>query len=259
MSEFKIKNELQLLKSVIINGWPKNIKYVNDAVKIYWKYKHELTVINDLIFRNTALVIPRLMRKEMLERVHYNHSGIQKCLKIASESIYWPTMNNDIKQTIINCEICMKYSNSQIKEPLQSHEIPRIPWNKVGCDLFEIRGQKYLLVIDYYSKYLEIEKLELDIGMHVMVQIKPNTVWTPGRVVSILRNRTYKVKMENGAILIRNRKFIKINYKRNCPSFTMRKEGSEQRVDRNDIRPEPTKVYIDIENENNNVIENKSE
>ncbi|KAB0790734.1 hypothetical protein PPYR_15683 [Photinus pyralis] len=65
--------------------------------------------------------------------------------------------------------------------------------------------------------------------------------------------------MENGAMLIRNRKFIKINYKRNCPSFTMRKEGSEQDVVRNDIRPEPTKVYIDIENENNNVIENKSE
>lgn len=47
-------------------------------------------------------------------------------------------------------------------EPLINHEIPNMPWHKLGCDLFDYRCEKYLLVIDYYSKYVEMENLRND-------------------------------------------------------------------------------------------------
>lgn len=115
--------------------------------------------MNDLIFRGNALVIPHALRNEMINRVHYNHLGVNKCLKLAQESIFWPTMNNEIRQIIEECHLCLKYSKSQPAENLKSHEIPYLPWNKVGCDLFELNGKKFLLVVDYYSKYIEIEEL----------------------------------------------------------------------------------------------------
>ena len=36
---------------------------------------------------------------------------------------------------------------------------PKHPWEKVGSDLFELNGSTYLLVVDYFSRFIEIQKL----------------------------------------------------------------------------------------------------
>ncbi|KAL5493939.1 hypothetical protein EMCRGX_G015184, partial [Ephydatia muelleri] len=45
-------------------------------------------------------------------------------------------------------------------EPMIVSQPPDYPWQKVGSDLFELNGQKYLLlVVDYFSRFLEVTKL----------------------------------------------------------------------------------------------------
>lgn len=39
-----------------------------------------------------------------------------------------------------------------------SHEISDRPWEKVGTDLYTIDGQDYLIVVDYFSNFWEIDK-----------------------------------------------------------------------------------------------------
>ena len=39
------------------------------------------------------------------------------------------------------------------------HAAPDRPWAKVGADLFELQGQHYLLLVDYYSKFFELARL----------------------------------------------------------------------------------------------------
>lgn len=38
-------------------------------------------------------------------------------------------------------------------------DFPTRPWQKVGADLFHWNDNEYLLVIDYFSRYIEISKL----------------------------------------------------------------------------------------------------
>ena len=42
---------------------------------------------------------------------------------------------------------------------MQTRDSPSLPWQTVGSDLLEHKNTNYLVVIDYYSKYIEALKL----------------------------------------------------------------------------------------------------
>lgn len=68
-------------------------------------------------------------------------------------------MNTDIENVIFKCRICEKYKPSNPYHSLRSHPIPQNRFEKVGCDLFEYAGNSFLVLIDYFSKWLEIEPI----------------------------------------------------------------------------------------------------
>ena len=40
-----------------------------------------------------------------------------------------------------------------------SHELAERPWEKIGADLYTIDGKDYLIVVDYFSNFWEIDHL----------------------------------------------------------------------------------------------------
>ena len=85
--------------------------------------------------------------------------GITKCTKRAPEALFWPGMTTDFENTVNDCTECSAYQNKQQKEPLRPTITPDRPWAKAGVDLFEFGGHQYPLTIDYYSKYIEVDRL----------------------------------------------------------------------------------------------------
>ena len=77
----------------------------------------------------------------------------------ALEPVYWPGINKDILKQYQSCKTCIKHSKSQRCEPLQSHPTPELPWHMVTTDLLEIRNSKYLLLVNYYSRFPILCKL----------------------------------------------------------------------------------------------------
>ena len=57
------------------------------------------------------------------------------------------------------CSTCLNNRNKQSKEKLIPHDIPDYPWLKVATDLFELNDKDYVIVIDYYSKFVEVTRL----------------------------------------------------------------------------------------------------
>ncbi|UYV71991.1 K02A2.6-like [Cordylochernes scorpioides] len=92
--------------------------------------------------------------------LHASHQGINNTIALAKGFIYWPGMNKEIEELINNCSICQQTSRANLKEPLLPHQAPEYPWQKVGIDIFQIESSKYLLIVDYFSKYPEIYQLQ---------------------------------------------------------------------------------------------------
>lgn len=43
--------------------------------------------------------------------------------------------------------------------PVRTGALPERPWVSVGSDLFEFKGRDYLVMVDYYSRWIDVVEL----------------------------------------------------------------------------------------------------
>ncbi|UYV75445.1 K02A2.6-like [Cordylochernes scorpioides] len=114
---------------------------------------------------------PREYQEWLLQRIHEGHLGIVKCRERAKGSVWWPRITSEIEEIVRTCPMCIEVRTNR-HQPLLPSELPSCPWEKVGVDLFTIKGQNYLLITDYYSRYPGIARLEDMTSASVMVHCK---------------------------------------------------------------------------------------
>ena len=131
------------LPQVILSGWPDSRGHVPLEAQQFWNYRDELSVAHGLIVKGQKIVVPNGLRGEMVERLHEGHLGINKTLARAREVLFWPGMTVDLTEKIKNCPVCLENRPSQQPEPLRSHEIPPLPWAKVGTDILHKNRRKW--------------------------------------------------------------------------------------------------------------------
>ena len=155
----RTKEELSELYQTIKDGWPEQKNKLDVKVTPYFESRSELTVSDGIIYKGLRLVVPKSLRGDMLKLIHMNHLGIMKCKQRAREVFYWPSMNNDIEETIRNCEKCAEFQNKQTSEPLKPTPLPEFPFAEISVDIFEFQSHQYLITVDYYSRFIQTEKL----------------------------------------------------------------------------------------------------
>lgn len=139
-------------------GWPENCE-ADPHINPYWRERADLHIAQGLLMKGGRLVIPPPLRADVLQRLHVGHQGISKCRARAKESVWWPGISAQIGHLVESCGTCQKH-RSQLKEPLLPTPLPGRPWQRVGMDLFEWSKRAYLLIIDYFSRYIEIAELK---------------------------------------------------------------------------------------------------
>ena len=133
---------LALLKQVITQGWASNIQEVPSELQPYWTVREELTIEDGLILKGTRIVIPNKECEAILNLIHEGYLGLNKCKLCAKETVYWPRLNDQLDKMILNCELCLKYSQAKCKQPPNmalGHEIPTHPWIKLTTDIFILK------------------------------------------------------------------------------------------------------------------------
>ena len=152
-------NTLALLRDTIYEGWPSSRSECLLPLSDFWNFREDLTIEDGIVLKCDRIVVPPTLRPDILKTIHQGHLGVEKCLLRARSTVYWPGITSDITQLVSQCEACQKHQKRTQKEPLLQPEPPCRPWERLSSDLFEHRGQQYLLLSDHYSKFPIIRKL----------------------------------------------------------------------------------------------------
>ena len=125
---------------------------------LYWNFWIELSVENGLVTKSSRLLIPSTLRWKTLEQIHKGHQGIDKYMLKARDSVFWPGINDDIKEAVEKCGICQ--ASSKPAKPIGNvSKVPPHAWHTLGTDLFYWNKMDYLVVGDYFSKFLIVRKI----------------------------------------------------------------------------------------------------
>ena len=145
---------LVLLKETISNGWPNKIQECPLKLQQYWNYRNDITEVQGLLLYRSRIIIPSELRKEILERIHSGHLGMDKCKRRARDSVFWPGLSNQIEQRVRKCESCIKFAPSKQKEAMLSYTVPTRPWQKIASDILKFAGKDYFRCTNFREEKL---------------------------------------------------------------------------------------------------------
>uniref|UniRef100_A0A3B1ITQ0 Gypsy retrotransposon integrase-like protein 1 n=1 Tax=Astyanax mexicanus TaxID=7994 RepID=A0A3B1ITQ0_ASTMX len=167
-----IDAELASVIKLIRTGWPEHLSSVPEAAREYIQVKSELSEYNGLVLRGSRIVVPRAMRGEILLKIHDGHQGLVKCRERANSSVWWPRLSKELSELVTSCQVCRELKRTQQKEPLICTKLPERPWQRIAMDLCEYKHQQYLVISDYYSRFLEILHLPTTTSAQVIKKLK---------------------------------------------------------------------------------------
>ena len=145
------------LKMYTQEQWPEKWQ-LSSSLRPYWPHRGEITCPDGLLLFGSRILVPSALRLEMLEHLHEGHQGITKCRRRSLQSVWWPGLSTEIYDMVKNCRKCCINEKNK-PEPLVAAPFPQKPWEKVGVDLMQMKKMNYIVLVDFYSRYIELARL----------------------------------------------------------------------------------------------------
>lgn len=146
--------EMTLLRKAIDSD-----NFDDEQLKGYKTFSKEFGYSGDVIIRRDRIVIPPCLRDRMLELGHEGHPGITVMKTRLRDRCWWPGMDSQVEKFVKHCDDCRMVSQPNKPAPLVVRPFPAEPWSEIAIDFMGPlpNGKHILVVIDYYSRYLEAE------------------------------------------------------------------------------------------------------
>ncbi|KAK2556262.1 Transposon Tf2-6 polyprotein [Acropora cervicornis] len=151
--------EQKAIRTFVETGWPNDKASVPVLIHPYWSVRHELTIHDGLLFKQDRVVIPSSLRSNILRKLRTAHRGTEFTLRHARSCVFWPGINSQIEDICKNCTTCAQHARQHPREPLKPYPVPTLPWQLVSQDLFALNGSAYLITVDHYSDFYELDRL----------------------------------------------------------------------------------------------------
>ena len=144
------------LMEVVMRGFPKSCYELEEDMKQFHKFRHDLHVAEGLVCYKDRAVIPAKLRQQVLETIHAAHQGVTGMLGRVEDTVFWPSITTDIIRTRGSCLTCVRDAPSQPAGSPVAPPVPSFPFQYVVGDYFSLAGTNYLVLGDRFSGWLSI-------------------------------------------------------------------------------------------------------
>lgn len=134
----------------------------NERALPFKRFETELCFEGEILLRGTRIVLPVCFWDRALELAHEGHPGITVMKKRLRTKVWWPGMDQQTEEFVKKCKGCTLVGAPSVPEPLKSTELPSEPWQHIAIDFLGPlpSGHYLLVVIDYYSRFFEVEVMK---------------------------------------------------------------------------------------------------
>lgn len=82
--------------------------YSEDKVSLnyFFKRKNQLSIEQGCLMWANRVIIPTKLTKEVLKLLHDKHPGINRMIMLARGYVWWPKIDQHIKEVVKQCQIC---------------------------------------------------------------------------------------------------------------------------------------------------------
>ena len=155
---------LQLVRQAIMTGdWSRLSGTVYKAVQ------EELWVIGQVVLRGGRIVMPESLWKQTIVLAHEGHQDMVRTKSRLREKVWWPGMDKQVEEVVRAYHPCQLVGPRAKPEPVRSTRLPEGPWKEISIDLLDVSsGEHLLVVVDYYSRWIEAILLKKTDAHHVV-------------------------------------------------------------------------------------------
>ena len=139
------------------SGWPQNC--TDPELEPYFSRRGELSIEDGCLMWGTRVIIPSVLQHQLLDEMHECHPGICKMKALARSYVWWADIDSQIETLVHECVDCSNAQNSPKENPLLLWPWATRPWQRVHIDYLDCEGKQFLLVVDSYSKWLEVFRM----------------------------------------------------------------------------------------------------
>ena len=141
----------------VMEGWPN--KPVDDNIQPFYQRKLQLSTDQGCMQWELRVIIPTTLQARMLNELHTTHAGIVKMKVVACSAMWWPKMDQEIKDVVSTCDSCASRRSLPPLPRLHNWPWASHPMQRIHVDFATIEQFQVLVIIDAHSKWIDATPL----------------------------------------------------------------------------------------------------
>jgi hypothetical protein len=110
---------LAKLITTINNGWHESLKETDPELQIFFNFREQLIVQDDIVFKGEKIVVPSTLRSDHLNQIHQGHPCLEAMKNRVCDIFYWPALSRDVELCCCGVLFVMPTDPISRKSPLR--------------------------------------------------------------------------------------------------------------------------------------------